>query len=71
MMENLEHDLELLEVVGVRGKLKRDVKPSWELLWNAGIMIWMLAGDKADAARCVAVSAKLVSKGRYGIPFIA
>jgi len=61
----LEHDLELLGVTGVEDKLQRDVKPSLELLRNAGIKIWMLTGDKVETARCVAVSSKLVARGQY------
>ncbi|RYP68112.1 hypothetical protein DL771_006854 [Monosporascus sp. 5C6A] len=61
----LEQDLELLGVTGVEDKLQRDVKPSLELLRNAGIKIWMLTGDKVETARCVAVSSKLVARGQY------
>ncbi|KAH7392873.1 hypothetical protein BKA66DRAFT_486758 [Pyrenochaeta sp. MPI-SDFR-AT-0127] len=61
----LEHDLELLGVTGVEDKLQRDVKPSLELLRNAGIKIWMLTGDKVETARCVATSSKLVARGQY------
>jgi phospholipid-translocating ATPase len=61
----LERDLELLGVTGVEDKLQKDVKPSLELLRNAGIKIWMLTGDKVETARCVAVSAKLVARGQY------
>lgn len=60
----LERDLELLGVTGVEDKLQVDVKPSLELLRNAGIKIWMLTGDKVETARCVAISAKLVSRGQ-------
>ncbi|KAL8657152.1 MAG: hypothetical protein Q9226_002211 [Calogaya cf. arnoldii] len=63
--ENLEHNLELMGVTGVEDKLQKDVKPSLELLRNAGIKIWMLTGDKLETARCVAVSAKLVSRTQY------
>lgn len=63
--EHLEHDLELLGVTGVEDKLQQDVKPSLELLRNAGIKIWMLTGDKVETARCVAISAKLVARGQY------
>ncbi|KAL4976477.1 hypothetical protein BDW66DRAFT_159663 [Aspergillus desertorum] len=63
--EYLEHDLELLGVTGVEDRLQRDVKPSLELLRNAGIKIWMLTGDKVETARCVAISAKLVARGQY------
>lgn len=61
----LERDLELLGVTGVEDKLQKDVRSSLELLRNAGIKIWMLTGDKVETARCVAVSAKLVSRGQY------
>ncbi|KAJ2904010.1 uncharacterized protein MKZ38_008942 [Zalerion maritima] len=63
--QHLELDLELLGVTGVEDKLQRDVKPSLELLRNAGIKIWMLTGDKVETARCVAVSSKLVARGQY------
>ena len=63
--EFLEHDLELLGLTGVEDKLQKDMKPSLELLRNAGIKIWMLTGDKVETAQCVAVSAKLVSRGQY------
>ncbi|MCJ1299722.1 putative aminophospholipid-translocase [Hypocenomyce scalaris] len=63
--DHLEHNLELLGVTGVEDKLQKDVKPSLELLRNAGIKIWMLTGDKVETARCVAVSAKLVSRTHY------
>ena len=62
---SLEHDLELLGITGVEDKLQKDVKPSLELLRNAGVKIWMLTGDKVETARCVAVSAKLVSRTQY------
>ena len=63
--DHLEHNLDLLGVTGVEDKLQKDVKPSLELLRNAGIKIWMLTGDKVETARCVAVSAKLVSRTHY------
>ncbi|CAL3966152.1 unnamed protein product [Diplocarpon coronariae] len=62
---HLERDLELLGVTGVEDRLQKDVKPSLELLRNAGVKIWMLTGDKVETARCVAVSAKLVARGQY------
>ena len=63
--DSLEHNLELLGVTGVEDKLQKDVKSSLELLRNAGIKIWMLTGDKVETARCVAISAKLVSRTQY------
>jgi len=61
----LEYGLEILGITGVEDKLQDDVKPSLELLRNAGIRIWMLTGDKVETARCVAVSSKLVGRGQY------
>ena len=63
--DHLEHNIELLGVTGVEDRLQDAVKPSLELLRNAGIKIWMLTGDKVETARCVAVSAKLVSRTQY------
>lgn len=60
----LETDLELLGVTGVEDRLQKDVKPSLELLRNAGIKIWMLTGDKVETARCVAISSKLVARNQ-------
>ncbi|KIX10479.1 uncharacterized protein Z518_01562 [Rhinocladiella mackenziei CBS 650.93] len=62
---HLERDLELLGVTGVEDRLQKDVKPSLELLRNAGVKIWMLTGDKIETARCVAVSARLVARGQH------
>lgn len=61
----LENNLELLGVTGVEDKLQHAVKPSLELLRNAGIRIWMLTGDKVETARCVAISSKLVARNQY------
>ncbi|RMZ86145.1 hypothetical protein DV737_g260, partial [Chaetothyriales sp. CBS 132003] len=63
--QHLEHDLDLLGVTGVEDRLQRDVKPSLELLRNAGVKIWMLTGDKIETARCVAISARLVARGQH------
>ncbi|ODQ79957.1 hypothetical protein BABINDRAFT_161621 [Babjeviella inositovora NRRL Y-12698] len=60
----LETDLELLGLTGVEDKLQKDVKLSIELLRNAGAKIWMLTGDKVETAKCVAISAKLISRGQ-------
>jgi phospholipid-translocating ATPase len=61
----LEYNLEILGITGVEDKLQENIKPSLELLRNAGIRIWMLTGDKIETARCVAVSSKLVARGQY------
>lgn len=61
----LESDLELLALTGVEDKLQEDVKPTLELIRNAGVKIWMLTGDKIETATNIAVSSKLVARGQY------
>lgn len=63
--QHLEHDLELLGLTGVEDKLQEDVKPTLELLRNAGLKIWMLTGDKIETATCIAISSKLVYRNQY------
>jgi len=60
--ESLIYDMELLCLTGVEDKLQQDVKPTLELLRNAGIKIWMLTGDKMETAICIAQSSRLVAK---------
>lgn len=38
------------------------MKPSLELLRNAGIRVWMLTGDKLETAICIAQSSRLVPR---------
>ncbi|XP_018322977.1 probable phospholipid-transporting ATPase IIB isoform X2 [Agrilus planipennis] len=62
VIESLEREMELLCVTGVEDKLQDNVRPTLELLRNAGIKIWMLTGDKLETATCIAKSSRLVSK---------
>lgn len=61
---SLESDMELLCLTGVEDKLQADVRPTLELLRNAGVKIWMLTGDKLETATCIAQSSRLVSKSQ-------
>ena len=45
VVARLEKDLQLLCLTGVEDALQHDVRPSLELLKNAGIKVWMLTGD--------------------------
>ncbi|WVN86015.1 uncharacterized protein L203_101173 [Cryptococcus depauperatus CBS 7841] len=65
ILQHLENDLELLALTGVEDKLQEDVKPTLELLRNAGLRIWMLTGDKIETATNIAISSKLVGRGQY------
>ncbi|KAJ8041253.1 putative phospholipid-transporting ATPase IIB [Holothuria leucospilota] len=64
VIESLERDMELLCLTGVEDKLQLDVRPTLEMIRNAGIKIWMLTGDKLETATCIAKSSKLVSRGQ-------
>lgn len=64
VIESLERDMELLCVTGVEDKLQDNVRPTLELLRNAGIKIWMLTGDKLETATCIAKSSRLVSRNQ-------
>ncbi|CAH1785189.1 unnamed protein product [Owenia fusiformis] len=62
VIESLERDMELLCLTGVEDKLQEDVRPTLEMMRNAGIKVWMLTGDKLETATCIAKSSRLVSK---------
>lgn len=62
VIESLERDMELLCLTGVEDKLQDGVRPTLEMLKNAGIKVWMLTGDKLETAICIAKSSKLVSR---------
>ncbi|KAK2580739.1 hypothetical protein KPH14_011366 [Odynerus spinipes] len=62
VVESLEREMELLCVTGVEDRLQDGVRPTLELLRNAGIKIWMLTGDKLETATCIAKSSLLVSR---------
>ncbi|GBM70525.1 putative phospholipid-transporting ATPase IIB [Araneus ventricosus] len=62
VIESLERDMELLCLTGVEDKLQDNVRPTLELLKNAGIKIWMLTGDKLETAISIAKSSRLVAR---------
>ncbi|KAF5305095.1 hypothetical protein FQA39_LY09357 [Lamprigera yunnana] len=64
VVESLEREMELLCITGVEDKLQDHVRPTLELLRNAGIKIWMLTGDKLETATCIAKSSRLVSRAQ-------
>ncbi|XP_035212705.1 probable phospholipid-transporting ATPase IIB isoform X2 [Stegodyphus dumicola] len=64
VIESLERDMELLCLTGVEDKLQDNVRPTLELLRNAGIKIWMLTGDKLETAISIAKSSRLVARNQ-------
>lgn len=63
-IESIENELELICLTGVEDKLQENVKPTLEMLSNAGVKIWMLTGDKMETAKCIAISARLVKRNQ-------
>ncbi|XP_065084245.1 probable phospholipid-transporting ATPase IIA isoform X2 [Ochlerotatus camptorhynchus] len=64
VIESLEREMELLCLTGVEDRLQERVRPTLELLRNAGIKIWMLTGDKLETATCIAKSSHLVGRNQ-------
>jgi len=64
VVQSLEENLELLCVTGVEDQLQHDVRPTLELLRNAGIRVWMLTGDKLETATSIALSSRLISRSQ-------
>jgi len=64
VIESIENELDLLCLTGVEDKLQENVKPTLEMMANAGIRVWMLTGDKIETAKCIAISARLVQRGQ-------
>uniref|UniRef100_A0AAY5EKD0 Phospholipid-transporting ATPase n=1 Tax=Electrophorus electricus TaxID=8005 RepID=A0AAY5EKD0_ELEEL len=64
VIESLEMEMELLCLTGVEDQLQADVRPTLEILRNAGIKVWMLTGDKLETATCTAKNAHLVTRNQ-------
>ncbi|XP_055382006.1 probable phospholipid-transporting ATPase IIA isoform X2 [Condylostylus longicornis] len=62
VVESLEREMELLCLTGVEDRLQENVRPTLELLRNAGVRIWMLTGDKLETACCIAKSSQLIGR---------
>lgn len=54
----------IVYIAGVEDRLQDRVRPTLELLRNAGIKIWMLTGDKLETATCIAKSSHLVGRSQ-------
>ena len=52
-VESLERELELLCVTGVEDRLQEKVRPTLELLRNAGIKVTTLGGLKIESSKLV------------------
>lgn len=64
VIESLEREMELLCLTGVEDRLQDHVRPTLEVIRNAGVRIWMLTGDKLETATCIAKSSHLVGRNQ-------
>uniref|UniRef100_A0A8C5HNC3 Phospholipid-transporting ATPase n=1 Tax=Gouania willdenowi TaxID=441366 RepID=A0A8C5HNC3_GOUWI len=64
VIESLEMEMELLCLTGVEDQLQTDVRPTLEILRNAGIKVWMLTGDNLETATCTAKNAHLITRNQ-------
>ncbi|EDV94041.1 probable phospholipid-transporting ATPase IIA isoform X1 [Drosophila grimshawi] len=64
VVESLEREMELLCLTGVEDRLQENVRPTLELLRNAGVRVWMLTGDKLETACCIAKSSQLIGRNQ-------
>lgn len=64
VIETLERGMELLCLTGVEDRLQDQVRPTLEVIRNAGVRIWMLTGDKLETATCIAKSSHLVGRNQ-------
>ncbi|XP_075149777.1 putative phospholipid-transporting ATPase IIB isoform X2 [Haematobia irritans] len=64
VVESLEREMELLCLTGVEDRLQEGVRPTLELLRNAGVRVWMLTGDKLETACCIAKSSQLIGRNQ-------
>ena len=61
-IEQIEKDMTFVGITAVEDLLQDNVKPSIELLREAGIKVWMLTGDKMETAKCISLSTGLLAK---------
>lgn len=68
VVESLERDMELLCLTGVEDKLQDNVRPTLELLRNAGIKVWLKSSIIArdESAYYKILSYDAVSPERMG-----
>ncbi|XP_030377307.1 probable phospholipid-transporting ATPase IIB isoform X2 [Scaptodrosophila lebanonensis] len=64
IVESLEREMELLCLTGVEDRLQEGVRPTLEMLRNAGVRVWMLTGDKLETACCIAKSSQLIGRNQ-------
>ena len=60
--ENIERDCFVIGATAVEDKLQEGVPETIETLRNAGLLVWMLTGDKLETAVSIAHTCRLIDK---------
>ena len=61
MVAPIECNVKLLGATRIEDKLQEGVPEATESIWQAGIKVWVLTGDKQETAISIGLSCKLLS----------
>ncbi|CRH02656.1 phospholipid-transporting ATPase, putative [Plasmodium relictum] len=62
ILEYVEQNIKVLAITGVEDKLQKGVGKTIEMLYNSGIKVWVLTGDKIETAICACKNANIKKK---------
>ncbi|CRG93538.1 phospholipid-transporting ATPase, putative [Plasmodium gallinaceum] len=62
VLECVEQNIKVLAITGVEDKLQKGVGKTIEMLYNSGIKVWVLTGDKIETAICICKNANIKKK---------
>ncbi|CXJ22142.1 phospholipid-transporting ATPase, putative [Plasmodium berghei] len=62
ILDLVEKNIKVLAITGVEDKLQEGVGKTIEMLYNSGIKVWVLTGDKIETAICICKNANIKKK---------
>ncbi|EUD74459.1 phospholipid-translocating ATPase [Plasmodium vinckei petteri] len=62
ILDLVEKNIKVLAITGVEDKLQEGVEKTIEMLYNSGIKVWVLTGDKIETAICICKNANIKKK---------
>ncbi|EUD69086.1 phospholipid-translocating ATPase [Plasmodium inui San Antonio 1] len=62
ILDYVEKNIKVLAITGVEDKLQEGVGKTIEMLYNSGIKVWVLTGDKIETAICICKNANIKKK---------
>ncbi|SCM26505.1 phospholipid-transporting ATPase, putative [Plasmodium chabaudi chabaudi] len=62
ILDMVEKNIKVLAITGVEDKLQEGVEKTIEMLYNSGIKVWVLTGDKIETAICICKNANIKKK---------